>query len=534
MLDTLRKNSKSALIYVFFGIIIIVFVFSFGPGSSGCQPGSFSGSQVAATVNGRDIPASDFQQTYSRIYNEYQSRAGGAFSEELAASIRLKETVLDQMIDRELLAQAAAAHGIELSGRELADEIEQFPAFQVDGRFNHEQYRMIVERQLGLTPAQFEDDLRRDLLAQKMLGSLAESAKVSDDEVRAEFIREREKIDLGFVRFSPQSFKAEVAAPTDAQIDELLKSEAARVEASFKDNAFRYNKPKRVRARHILAKVDEQAPETEVEAARKKIEEVQGKLAEGADFAALAGEYSDDPGSKEKGGDLGVFGPGTMTPAFQDAAFALDAGKTSGVVRTPFGFHLIKVEEVLPEEKKELKDVEREIAAELLVDDAAKELARKKAEEALAQARDGKSLEAQYPAAEKKEEAGVLRFGAGSGAPQADATGPFSPSGEYIPRIGVDETLSREVLALTEQQPVAAKPYEINGSFYAVVLKSHERADLAELDSKMDEYRDKARQRKAGELVDAFVKSLKEQAKIEKNESLLGPGGGALGAYFGG
>jgi peptidyl-prolyl cis-trans isomerase D len=527
MLDTMRRHSKSALVYVFFAIIILVFVFSFGPGSSGCRSGAkLSGPGAnAATVNGEPIAVVDFEQTYSRVFRDYQARAGGSFDEGLARTIKLKENVLDQMIDRELLVQAAVRHGIAVSDRELLDELHKVPAFQKDGRFDRETYLLLIERQLGSTPAQFEEEMRRGMLAQKMVGSLTESAKVSDDEVRAEFAREKEKLDLAFVRFNPQSLKAEVQKATDEQVDAFVKSDAARVEEFYKSNSFRFHKPKRVQARHILIKVAEKAPEKESAAAKEKLVELQKKIQGGADFAQVAKESSQDPGSKDKGGDLGLFGPGTMDPAFEKAAMALKAGETSEPVRSRFGWHLIRVEEVVPEENRELKDAQKEIAAELIADDRAKAEAKKKAGETLAQARGGKSLEALWPAEKKPQsEDRQLRLEPISKKPEAEATGPFSPSSDYVPRIGMDANLVRAVLALDEKSPVAKEPLEVNGSFYAVVLKSRERADFKELESKLDEYRGKSRAAKANQVVESFVKQLKDKAKIEKNEALLGPG----------
>jgi peptidyl-prolyl cis-trans isomerase D len=357
MLDTLRQNSRSALIYVFFGIIILVFVFSFGPGSSGCRSGSLTtGGSTAAKVNGKTIPTSAFEQAYARSYREYSQRAGGAFTEDLARMMKLREKEMDRLVNAELLAQAAEKQGIVISDKELADSLKKVPAFQKDGQFDAEQYQLIIQHQLGTIPAVFEDEMRRNLLAQKLVAALVEDAKVSDDEVKAEFVKEKEKIDLGFVRFSPVSLRAEVAKPTDAQVDAFLKDHGDRVEEYYKQNAARFNKPQRVHARHILVKVDESAPAAEVDAAKKKAEEALAKVKGGADFSAVARQMSEDPGSKDKGGDLGVFGPGTMDPAFQKAAFALKPGEISPLVRSKFGFHVIKVESVIPEEKKSQKD----------------------------------------------------------------------------------------------------------------------------------------------------------------------------------
>ncbi|HEY3448006.1 MAG TPA: SurA N-terminal domain-containing protein [Myxococcales bacterium] len=522
MLDTLREHSKSKLIYVFFAMIIVVFVFSFGPGSNGCRSGSGqAGNETfAAKVNGETIPYTDYQLTYDRIYKDYQNRAGGAFTPELAKQIRLRDTVLDQMIDRELLAQAALDHGVAVSDLELAESIHK--TFGGDDKFNEENYRLIVERQLGMATWQYEEQERRRLSAQKMITSIASTAKVSDDEVRAEYAREKDKLELTYVRFASTAFKAEAAKPDDAAVDAFVKANASKIEEAYKTQSYRYHKPKRVKARHILLKVDEKATDAQAEEVKKKLSDIKAKIAAGADFAAEAKANSDDPGSKDKGGDLGEFQPGVMDPMFEKAAFALAPGQMSEPVRTRYGWHLIKVEAVQPEENKTLAEVQKELAAELLVDEAAKSIAKKKAEETLAAVKGGKKLEEQWPPEPKKEgEQPGLKFDMAGGKPAAATTGPFSPSNDYVPHIGVDAALTRAAVALTEAKPAAEQVFEVNGSYYVVELKSHERPDYKELEAKMDEYRDRAKQRKGSESLDAFLKALKEKAKIEKNEALL-------------
>jgi peptidyl-prolyl cis-trans isomerase D len=527
MLDTLRQNSKSAVIYVFFGIIIVVFVFSFGPGSGGCRSGALlgTGSHVAANVNGTSIPAANFLQSYTRTYRDYQNRSGGSFTEEMARAIGLREQVMNRLIDRELLAQAAEREGVAVSDRELAEAIHKIPAFQNEGRFDQAQYLLIVERQLGTTAQQFEEELRRDMASQKMLSAVLSSAKVSDDEVKAAFAREKEKMDLEYVRFAPRSFKAEAAKPGDSQVDEFLKDNGPKVEEFYKSNSFRYTKPKRVQARAILLKADEKAPAADLEAAKKKIAEIRAKaVAPGADFAALAKEFSQDTAHKDQGGDLGEVEAAAMEPELARATFALAAGEVSEPVKTHQGFEIVKVEKVLPEEKKDLKAVERDIAAELLVDEGAKKVAKEKAEKALADLKAGKKLEEIYPAAAKPDDAQqALRLEMAGSAPQTETTGPFSPSGDFVPRIGVDPNLTRGAMALTEQKPAPDQVFEVNGNFYVISLKSKEHADFKELEGKMDEYREKARVKRAGDLAEAYLKALREKAKIERNDALLAP-----------
>jgi len=521
MLDTLREHSKSRLIYVFFAMIIVVFVFSFGPGSSGCRSGGGgAGAETfAAKVNGETISYSDFQMAYARVYKAYQSRAGGAFTEELAKQLRLKDNVLDQLIDQELEAQAAVELGVAVSDQELAESIRK--VFGGEGKFDQENYRLIVERQLGLTTWQFEDQERRRLASQKLMASILATAKVSDDEVRAEFAREKDRLDLTYVRFSPAAFKDAVPKPDAAAVDAYIGANAAKIEETFKANSYRYHKPKRVKARHILLKVDEKATDAEAEAVKKKLLEERAKLVAGADFATEAKAVSEDPGSKEKGGDLGEFQPGVMDPMFDKAAFALKPGEISEPVRTRFGWHLIKVESVLPEENRTLAEVQSEIASEQIVEDAAKAVARKKADETLAAAKQGKTLEQQWPPEPKKEGEQPQGFQIPSLAPAAATTGPYAPSSDYVPSIGMDAALSRAALALTEARPVADQVFEINGSYYVASLKSRERPDFKELETKMDEYRDKARQKRAGEQRESFLAALKAKAKIEKNEAIV-------------
>ncbi|MFN7134808.1 MAG: peptidylprolyl isomerase, partial [Myxococcales bacterium] len=287
----------------------------------------------------------------------------------------------------------------------------------------------------------------------------------------------------------------------------------------------RFHKPRWVRARNILDKVEDGAPAATDEAAKKRIEDLQQKLqAPGADFAALAKEHSDDPGSKEKGGDLGVFGPGVMDPKFQDAAFALEAGKISEPVRSRFGWHLIKVEEVFPAEDKTLADAQQEIARELWVEDKARELAKQKAEETLAQAKAGKSLADLWPSS-AKEEQNQLQAALGSTAkPEAQETGLFSPSGEYVPQIGVASEVARTAFSLTEEKRTPDQVFEVNGNYYVIALKQHEKPDMQDLEKNMDEWRERARTARANENIEAYVKALKDKAKIEKNPSVVGSG----------
>jgi peptidyl-prolyl cis-trans isomerase D len=253
MLDTLRANSRSVLTYVLFGIIIVVFVVSFGPGSKGCgSPGGRSESW-AAKVNGEAVAPSEFEQQYAQLLRLYQQQVTGEAAGLL--QYRLRQMAMDQIIQRQLVEQEARRHGIVVTDDEVSAAVTSIAAFQTNGQFDLELYKRSVVNAYG-SPAKFEDRMRRDLSYQKMVTLLRGAVKITDEEVKDAWMAENDRIALELVRFPLSAARAGVV-PTDAQVQEVLAKDAARVEQFYKDNPARFDRKKRVRARHILAKVDE-------------------------------------------------------------------------------------------------------------------------------------------------------------------------------------------------------------------------------------------------------------------------------------
>src|SRR5439155_989667 len=209
-----------------------------------------------------------------------------------------------------------------------------------------------------------------------------------------------------------------------------------------------------VRARHILVKTAADAGADAKAAARKKAEELLAKVKAGGDFAALAKERSEDAGSAANGGDLGLFTRGRMTPAFEEAAFALQGGGLSDVVETPFGFHVIKVEEHRPggAKPRETADARRE---------RGEAAARERADKLLARAR----------------EIGLDQAAAEAGV-QVEETGPFERV-DSIPKIGRVADLTADAFTLTPEAPLAPKVYGTGGDAIVAALRAHTPADMA-------------------------------------------------------
>ncbi|MDR0965769.1 MAG: SurA N-terminal domain-containing protein [Myxococcales bacterium] len=516
LLANLRKNSRSSILIFLFGIIIIVFIFSFGPASTGCRSGSMGpGDGFAAKVNGQKISRMDFERAYARQLDAMRER-GQEVTREQADALGLGHPILDQLIDRELLIQAAKAEGLRVSDEDVRAELDKVPNFKQDGAFSQELYKDIVERQLGMMMWQFEDQIRDGLLVQKMVAGLSGAAKASDDEVTAELMREKEKYALSLVRFQVRAQKADLDAPTAEAIDAFAASNADTIKAHYEQFNARYNTPKQVHARHILVKTSPTMTEAQAIA---KVKALKAKVEGGADFAELAKAESEDPGSKDKGGDLGKFGEGTMVPAFQNAAFAMKPGDISEPVVTQFGVHLIKVEDVQEAKVISLEEVTPSIAKELLIDDLAKAKAKAKAEATLEALKAGKSLAEQWPA--EATEGATLPLGA----PRVEETGDFRLTGDYIPRIGTLAALAQDLPTMKEG--AADKVYEGNEMFVVLSLDKHEKANLDELKdpATMSSQRQALEEKRATEALDSLLSALRNKAKIQKNEAVVGPSG---------
>lgn len=517
MLERLRDSSRSFGSYLIFGVIILVFVIYFGPGGQSCGDiGNMQAATWAAKVNGKEISVRDFRMEYDALYRQYQAQMGENFDPQLAQQMGIRTSAIDRLVTRRLLIDHAKAQGIAITDAELAEALQAEPAFQKDGHFDFDTYREVLRNWQGISPARYEAELRDNLLVGKVISQLRLSAKVADDEIRSAFESEADRAALAFVRIAPQDLEAEIEVPAETIAAFIASEEGAKQLADeYEAKAFRYKTPKRVRAQHILVKVDTDAPEEEAEAARAKILAAKEEIEGGADFGEVAKRVSEDEGSKENGGDLGLFGPGSMVKPFEDAAMAMEPGELSEPVRSRFGFHLIKVNEVQPASERSLDEVREELARELLAADVAKKEAQARAEALLAQAKDA-NLATLVPSAEEA--------GADAKGPTLQESPSFQVAGEFVPRLGVAPDLVRDAAAL-EQPALLPKVYEVAGSFVVAQVTERSRPDLSQLtDTKKRELEERLLLRKQNETIEAFIDGLKDGVDVETNEMLISAG----------
>ena len=399
MLDLLRKRAQSPLIQGIILIIALVFIF-WGVGSS------YRGSKNSVVqVNDESIPYEEFQKTYELLATQYRNQFGGNLPKGVLEMLDIEGQALEQLIQQSLLRQGAGDMGIMVSDFEVQQAIEKMEAFRTDGIFNAEQYKNILSSS-GMTPVAFEQSMRSELLAGKVMEHLSRFAKLTPLEIEEEFEFDNEEINIEYVSFNGPDFKEKVAASgddlkafyeenrenylTDPQIklqflafpfnsDAKASISDEEVDSFYRQYQNRYNIPEERSARHILIKTSEEDSEETLVAKREKAEQVLELARSGEDFAALAKQYSEGP-TGPKGGDLGSFPRGRMVKAFDDAVFSLNEGDISDIVETQFGFHIIKLEKVELAFSRTLAEVKNEIISELQ-EKRSRELAFKKASE---------------------------------------------------------------------------------------------------------------------------------------------------------
>ncbi len=522
MLDTLRANSRSILTYVLFGIIIVVFVVSFGPGSRGCSSGPGATESWAAKVNGRAVAPADFEQQYGQLARMYQQQGGGEL--DALFRTRLRQMALDQVVQRELVEQEAHHQGIAVSDEELNAAVHAIPAFQSVGRFDLELYKRAVANAYGTTGA-FEERLRKDLVYSRMMALLRSSARVTEDEVRDAYLADNDRVTLELARFPYAAARQEVV-PTDAQVKDFIARNGPRIEAFYKDNPGRFDQKKRVRARHILVKADDPAGAgaAKGDVAKARIDALAARVKKGEDFAKVASEASDDPGSRERGGDLGFFSAGVMAKAFEDAAMKMKPGEVSEPVRTQFGWHLIKVEEVKEPEQITLDKARPEIARELLQEELGKGLAVSRAAAVLAKVRAGASFADALPearGAKVRGKAPVEPVKLGGEVVRPEDTGSFNASSSpSVPRVGPAPELFADALKASAGQ-VLGRVYETSTGAVVARVKERQRPDPAALPASRGEFETRLRMRREGEIERAWMDDLRKRAKVDLNQALV-------------
>ena len=384
MFDAVRNNKR--IVQIFLGLIALPFAFW---GVDSYVRSSGAGSDLAS-VGDTKITIPQFEQALRDRQDQMRQSMGDSFKPELMNSPEIRLGVLNSLIDQRLLLLEAGKNRLVTSDDALRDFLSSVPSLQEDGKFSMSRYEAVLRSQ-GMSQPQFEARVRQDLTLQQLVGTIGSSAFVSLTQAEAMLRLQSEerqfsefrilsgqfankvKIDESAIqkfydenknRFEvPERIKAEyVVLSLDALLPQVKVSDAE-VKTWYDGHQDRYQEPEERRASHILISSDGDAGK---EKAKTKAEDVLKEIQKTPSrFAELAKQHSQDPGSAQKGGDLGYFGRGMMVKPFEDAVFQQKEGETSGLVESDFGYHIIKVTGIRPAKLRPLAEVRSDIEGEL-------------------------------------------------------------------------------------------------------------------------------------------------------------------------
>ncbi len=407
MLDLMRrkKQLKAILWLVIIGLALGMLLL-FVPGTN---MGGGALATSAATVNGDPIPMQEYWKTYRRILDSYSAGGRNRIDPETIKALGLGRQALDVLINARVVEYAAKRLGLSVSQEELRRAIETHPALQDGNAFiGVERYKAVLAAN-NLSVNEFENGLRGQLLSRKLQNMISDSVQVTDRELRAEFSRQNQEVQVEYVVLRRDDFRQQVK-PTESELRAWFEKNRPKYaikeqrraqylllsidslaptinvsEQDIRDVWDRQPREETVDASHILFKVEDPAKDAEV---RARAEGVLKEIRAGGDFAELARKYSEDTGSAQQGGNLGPFPRGRMVREFENTAFALQPDEVSGLVRTQFGYHIIKV---LRHDVPSLEEARPGITRSVQLDRAT-DLVRRKAAEAARLAETDKDL----------------------------------------------------------------------------------------------------------------------------------------------
>ncbi|PYR29338.1 MAG: hypothetical protein DMF92_12150, partial [Acidobacteria bacterium] len=389
MLDRMRRH-KNWLKWSL-ALVCLAFVIFYIPDFLRGSGADAASGDTIAKVEGHEITGGEFRRTYQAQLQAYRSAYGGNMSEQLLKQLGIEQQILQQMVDEQAALAEGARLGVEVSDEEVRQRIFATPAFQENGQFIGDQrYQQLLRMQRPpMIPAEFEDGIRRSLTVEKLRTLLGGWLSIPDNEIDQEYRRRNDKVKLAVVSLTTDSFRtranatdAEVASYFDAHKPDfkmpekrkirylLIDIDALRtktvvppadVERAYNDGIEQYTTAEQVRASHILLKTEGK----DDAAVKAKAEDVLKQSKAGADFSELAKKYSEDEASAKNGGDLDYFGRGRMVPEFDQAAFAMQPGQTSDLVKTQYGYHIIKLVDKKPATTRTLADVRQQLTDQL-------------------------------------------------------------------------------------------------------------------------------------------------------------------------
>ena len=487
MFEGILKKRKNPIIqfvgWALLGLVCIIFIFiGFSPNSNFLAQGG-----GAAHVNGHMISLRD----YKRLSDQLDQGGGKEPSENQG------QKALDILIGRTLIAQEAEKLGVYVSDLKVAEDLSKIKAFYENGVFSRLRYKSYLQ-QTRQSEREFEEELRRDLVIQKMswlVGFISKDFSMVED---FEDQVDRAQINIGYVTINPALLPSE-APPKKNFLRKYIQEHKAQVSDFFQKNKSKYDIKAQVRAHHIFIRAKDSSPQG-MEQAQKKAQRVAQRTTV-ENFAKMARKYSDDESSKSKGGDLGFFSPGERGVEFEKAAFGAKEGEIVGPVQTSRGYHLIWVEAKQEAREAQLEKVELQIALKLYN-----------------RSHYGKKMSKLKALVEEKDLAGIQKW-VRTHQLVWKQTGFFNMTRDDIPTIG----LNRAFLKAALKTHIGGTPQileEKTNSYLIRLTGSRFQSKKQALNKQLDYLKEFMKKRRSQGVIQSWVQSLRKKASVKINPNL--------------
>jgi len=419
-----KKIILSGILLVICGAMVITFI----PGGLTSELTGQPGKGVVAKIGGDDITADEVRQTARQMLQQQMPQGGANMAMLLPF---FTQRAAEQLITRQLLIDEAKHMGLRATPDEIKDELQHgryAATFFPGGNFIGEQeYEGLLQR-ANLTPTKFEDEVGREILISKLQALIVGGANVSEPEIREQFVKQNSKVKFDYAILKqddikkglhpadqelkafyeshkasyansiPEKRKIKYAVVDTSKAEASVHVDADQLRAYYNQYRDQYRTPEQVQVSHILIKTPPAGPDGKVDdkavaEAQRRAEDLLKQIKGGAKFEDLAAKYSEDTGSAKQGGSIGWIGKGQTVPEFEKVAFSLPKGKISDLVKSSFGFHIIRVDDKHDAHTKTLDEVKDQIEP-ILKRQKAQQIAQKEADDLLKQARSPDGLDA--------------------------------------------------------------------------------------------------------------------------------------------
>jgi peptidyl-prolyl cis-trans isomerase D len=439
-----------------------------------CDPnrGMQAPAGLAAKVDGEVISGNEFRSVYQNQYRRLQTQLKDGFD---PAAFKLASRILEQLVDGRISYNGAVKAGIRASDAEVtsdfADSILKEKQFlDANGKFSQSAFEKYL-RAIRTTEAELIDSMRRYETVSRLSSTVGGAWVVGEGAALLQHQLSETKVELEYLKLSSTDIKTSVTADEASKFassDEGKK----KIQEYYEGHQNEFKTQQQVRARHILIGFEgsrnatAEGAKRKKDAARSRALDILAKVRSGGDFAALAKQFTDEESGKLKGGDLGFFSRDMMVKEFSDAAFSMKTGQISDLVESPFGFHIIKVDEVKPGRDESLDQATSGIAKKLLTDEKRPILLR--------------DLAAKFADAARKSSADIESFRKENGLIWK-STGEFALTASFIPELGGDGATMQAIGSLKDVGQIATSLIEQRGAHYLVRLKKKTLPDLSKL-----------------------------------------------------